>query len=64
MTDVETTALADEIPEADAMDQHRVVDSDDETGLDTSYVADAADRDANPADLIDQAIVVPAPHDN
>ncbi|WP_372458005.1 hypothetical protein [Mycobacterium fragae] len=46
------------------MEQHRVVDFDDEPGLDASYVADLADRDANPADLIDQAIVVPIPEDD
>jgi hypothetical protein len=46
------------------MEQRRVVDFDDEAGLDASYVADLADRDANPADLIDQAIVVPIPEDD
>ncbi|WP_235215827.1 hypothetical protein [Mycobacterium kyorinense] len=46
------------------MDQQCVVDADDEIGLDTSYVADVVDRDANPADLIDQAIVVPVPEDD
>jgi hypothetical protein len=64
MTDVERIVRVDEVPEADALDQHRAVDSEDETGLDTSYVADAADREANPADLIDQAIVVPVPRDD
>jgi hypothetical protein len=63
MTDVQRIALLDETPEVDAMEQRRAIDSDDETGLDTSYVADVADRDANPADLIDQAIVVPVPDD-
>ncbi|WP_373280800.1 hypothetical protein [Mycobacterium celatum] len=46
------------------MDQQCLVDADDQSGLDTSYVADVADRDANPADLIDQAIVVPVPADD
>ncbi|ORW05401.1 hypothetical protein AWC14_26925 [Mycobacterium kyorinense] len=64
MKNVEGLARVDETPEADAMDQQCVVDADDEIGLDTSYVADVVDRDANPADLIDQAIVVPVPEDD
>lgn len=64
MTDVQRIVPADEAPEADAMEQRRVVDFDDEAGLDASYVADLADRDANPADLIDQAIIVPIPEDD
>jgi hypothetical protein len=64
MTDVQRIVPVDETPEADAMEQLRVVDFDDEPGLDASYVADVADRDANPADLIDQAIVVPIPEDD
>ncbi|WP_165759325.1 hypothetical protein [Mycobacterium decipiens] len=55
----------DEVPEADAADQQRAVDFDDEAGLDTTYLSDgAADRDANEADLVDQAIVVPVADDD
>ncbi|ORV10930.1 hypothetical protein AWB95_14025 [Mycobacterium celatum] len=64
MKNVEGIVRVDEAPEADAMDQQCLVDADDQSGLDTSYVADVADRDANPADLIDQAIVVPVPADD
>lgn len=64
MKNVEGIVPVDETPEADAMDQQRLADADDQTGLDTSYVADVAERDANPADLIDQAIVVPVPEDD
>lgn len=64
MKNVEGIGRVDETPEADAMDQQYVVDADDQSGLDTSYVADVADRDANPADLIDQAIVVQVPEDD
>ncbi|UQX11381.1 hypothetical protein [Candidatus Mycobacterium methanotrophicum] len=64
MTDVHKVVAADETPEADAIEQHRVVDPDDETGLDTSYLADVADRDANPVDVIDQAVVVREPVDD
>jgi hypothetical protein len=64
MTDVHRIVLADETPEADAIEQHREVDPDDDTGLDTAYLADVAERDANPDDVIDQAIVVPDPLDD
>ncbi len=47
----------DEAPEGDAVEQLLPADSDDETGLDTDYVA-AADREANEADVIEQAYVV------
>jgi hypothetical protein len=49
------------VPEADAAEQRRAVDSDDDTGLDTTYLnTDAADRDANEADVIEQAFIVPS----
>jgi hypothetical protein len=38
------------------------VDFDDEVGLDTEYLT-AADREANEADVIEQAYVVPADDD-
>ncbi len=41
----------DEIPEADAVEQGRAVDFDDEAGLDTAYLSGGAgDRDASEAD--------------
>jgi hypothetical protein len=58
--DAEETAGAGEKPEADAAEQRAIV-SDDDAGLDTSYLADVNDLDANEADVIDQAIVVPVP---
>lgn len=64
MTDIRCIRLVDEAPEVDAMEQQHVVDANDETGLDTAYVVDIADRDADPADVIDQAIVVPVPEDD
>ena len=33
-------------------------------GLDTSYLANLLQRDANPSDVIDQAIIVPLPDDD
>jgi hypothetical protein len=50
--------LADETPEADAAEQRRTVDVDDETGLDSAYVDAVSERDANQGDQIDQAAIV------
>ena len=50
----------DGVPEADAAEQQQAVDSDDDAGLDTAYLnTDATDRDANEADVIEQAFIVP-----
>ncbi|GAB1816102.1 hypothetical protein [Mycobacterium sp. MUNTM1] len=59
MQDDERGFPVDEAPEGDAIEQLRSVDSDDETGLDTDYVAAARDWDANEADVIEQAYIVP-----
>ncbi len=58
MEDVERGFPIDEAPEGDAMEQQQPVDSDDEAGLDTDYLT-TADRDANEADVIEQAFIVP-----
>ncbi len=58
MTDVESGFPSDEAPEGDAAEQLQPVDVDDEVGLDTEYLA-VADREANEADVIEQAYVVP-----
>jgi hypothetical protein len=34
------------------------------TGLDTGYLANLLQRDANPSDVIDQAIIVAVPDDD
>lgn len=64
MTDDERGFPTDEAPEGDTADQRRSVDFD-EAGLDTDYLADylAADRDANEADVIEQAYIVPGADD-
>jgi hypothetical protein len=64
VADVEKILPVDETPEADAIDQHRTVDVGDEIQLDTDYVADISDREANEADVIDQATIVPLPDDD
>ena len=57
--------LADDVPAADAAEQLQPADlSVDDAGLDTRYVANLIQRDANPADVIDQAIIVPIPDDD
>src|ERR1700722_1872508 len=63
MKDIENIVLPDEAPETDAMEQRLIVDGGYETGLDTTYLDTISDQDANEADLIDQATVVPAPED-
>ncbi|WP_372509673.1 hypothetical protein [Mycobacterium alsense] len=56
----------DGVPEADAAEQHAEYDPEfEEAGLDVEYVnAAARERDANEADLIDQAFVVPVVDDD
>jgi len=49
------TPLADDIPAADSAE---------DAGLDPRCVADLLQRDANPSDVIDQAIIVPLPDDD
>ena len=62
MEDVERGFPIDEAPEGDAVEQQQPVDFEDQTGLDTEYLT-AADRDANEADVIEQAFIVPAEED-
>ncbi|MCV7444483.1 hypothetical protein H7K33_19805 [Mycobacterium paraense] len=50
----------DLVPEADAAEQRQALDPEDEdAGLDTAYLGAAADREANEADVIEQAFIVP-----
>ncbi|TVS85001.1 hypothetical protein [Mycobacterium helveticum] len=64
VNDVEGLVPDDEVPEADAQEQRQLVDADDEAGLDTAYLsADAGDRDADEADVLEQAFVVPTDDD-
>jgi hypothetical protein len=57
--------LADDVPAADAAEQHQPAEvSAEDAGLDPRYVANLLERDANPADVIDQAIIVPMPDDD
>ena len=59
------TPLADDIPAADAAEQHQAADdSAEDAGLDPREVANLLQRDANPSDVIDQAIIVPLPDDD
>lgn len=59
------TAVFDEIPDADATEQHHPADPTvEDTALDPDQVARVIDVDADPADVIDQAIIVPLPDDD
>jgi hypothetical protein len=53
---------SDEVPEADAVEQQRPAEFADDTDLDTSYLT-TTDREANEADLIEQALEVPVADD-
>jgi len=62
---LDDTALADDVPVADAAEQRQSADdSAEDAGLDPRCVADLLQRDANPSDVIDQAIIVPLPDDD
>ena len=62
MEDVDRGFPIDDAPEGDAVEQQQPVDFDDEAGLDTDYLT-AGDREANEADVIDQAFIVPSDDD-
>ncbi|OBI86248.1 hypothetical protein [Mycobacterium sp. 1245805.9] len=53
----------DVVPEADAAEQRLALDPEEEAGLDTAYLDAASDREANEADVIEQAFVVPVDDD-
>jgi hypothetical protein len=61
MNDIESI-VSNEVPEADALEQRQPTQFDNETG---SELADLStmDREANEADVIDQATVVAEPDD-
>ena len=59
------TPRADDVPAADPAEQHQPADlCAEDAGLDPESVANLLQRDANPADVIDQAIIVPMPDDD
>ena len=63
MKDIENIVVPDEAPETDVIEQHLVINDGYETWLDTTYFDMSSDHDADEADLIDQATVVPVPED-
>jgi hypothetical protein len=59
------TNCPEDISAADAAEQRQpAADSAEDAGLDPRCVADLLQRDANPSDVIDQAIIVPFPDDD
>jgi hypothetical protein len=56
---------ADDAPSADVAEQRQPANVDPEdAGLDVDRVTDLLQRDANPSDVVDQAIVVALPDDD
>jgi hypothetical protein len=50
---------------ADAAEQRQLAEVGvEDAGLDTGYLANLIQRDANPSDVIDQAIIAPMPDDD
>ncbi len=60
----EPTLPGNNIPEADLIEQHTALDdADDATGVDLFPAEVSGARDANDADRLEQAIIVPLPDD-
>jgi hypothetical protein len=53
----------DYVPEADVAEQRVPVEPDEDNWLDAGVIGAARERDANEADLVEQAISVPLPDD-
>ncbi|UVO13061.1 hypothetical protein NM962_02615 [Mycobacterium sp. SVM_VP21] len=64
MTNPERLPATEDVPEADLAEQRIPTDASDDDALDLAALENATDTDANPADLIDQAISVPLPDDD
>lgn len=62
MSDVKGFMPSDDVPEADAVEQHQSAEFGDDSGMDTPYLS-TTDREADEADLIEQSYVVPVPED-
>jgi len=58
------TNFANDLPEADVVEQQMPVDSADEQVLDVDYLQDRTEAEADPADLAEQAVDVPMPDDD
>lgn len=64
MTNAEGLPPTADVPEADLAEQWLAVDATDEDGLDPARLESIDEIDANPADVIDQAISVPLPDED
>jgi DNA-binding transcriptional MerR regulator len=61
---LDDNVLPDDVPAADAAEQLQPVDpSDEDDVLDVEHVANLVEQDANPSDVIDQAVIVPMSDD-
>lgn len=61
MTNAEGRPPVDEVSEADLAERWIDAEDDDDAGLDPTELEDIGELDANPADVIDQAIRIPLP---
>ncbi len=64
MTNPERLPATEDVPEADLAEQRIPADESDDEGLDPTVLQNADDTEANPAELIDQAISAPLPDDD
>jgi hypothetical protein len=64
MTGADSSQWPYDVPDADLAEQQIPVDAGDDEETDPSQLVDAGAMEADPADLIDQAISVPLPVDD
>jgi hypothetical protein len=64
MTNAEGLPPTADVPEADLAEQSLATDATEDEGLDLARLENIDEVDANPADVIDQAISVPLPDED
>jgi len=64
MTNAEGLPPTADVPEADLAEQWLATDATEDEGLDLARLENIDEVDANPADVIDQAISVPLPDED
>jgi hypothetical protein len=64
MTNFSDGSVPEDKPEADVAEQQVPADAVDAPALDIDYIEDRSEAEANPADIIDQAIDIPFSEDD
>ncbi|ORW93123.1 hypothetical protein [Mycolicibacter terrae] len=64
MTNAEGLPPTEDVPEADLAEQWIAADATDDEGLNPAHLENIDEIEANPADVIDQAISVPLPDED